>query len=193
MENFLIIALGNYGARYQDTRHNIAWMLVDNFLSMLGQPAQWKKKFRGEYTQITHRQKKIYILKPQTYMNLSGESARPLADFLKIDKKHMLIVQDELDFPFGMVGFKNGGGLAGHNGLKSISQHFGGNDFMRMRLGIDRPIHGDVSHWVLSNFSKEEGSMLQDYLSRASEALDYFLEHGFERAQNYYNKKNLLS
>ena len=115
----LIVALGNPGSEYELTRHNIAWTLVDTHPDISSK--MWKNKFKGEYTDFNIGSGKVYALKPQTFMNLSGESVGPLCQFFKIEPEEILVIQDELDLPFGQIHFKKDGGLAGHNGLKSMS------------------------------------------------------------------------
>lgn len=187
MEDRLIIGLGNPGLKYAGTRHNIAWDLIDQTFSL-----DWKSKFKGEYSSLDDSTGRIYFLKPQTYMNLSGESAKPMMDFFKIKKENILIVHDELDFPFGTVGFKPGGGLAGHNGLKSLALHLGDGEFKRLRLGIGRPVHGTVSDWVLSRFGEAEAPVLDSYFKLAGSALECYIKHGFEKAASLYSKKSIF-
>lgn len=187
----LIVALGNPGLEYELTRHNIAWTLVDTHKDISS--GMWKNKFKGEYTDFNGPQGKVYVLKPQTYMNLSGESVQPLCQFFKIEASEILVIQDELDLSFGQIHFKKGGGLAGHNGLKSITKHMGTPDFYRMRVGIGRPVHGSVSSWVLSKIPSSQDVELGIVMDKSNEALDFFLREGFKKASNEYNKKNFLA
>ncbi|MBT4791938.1 MAG: aminoacyl-tRNA hydrolase [Halobacteriovoraceae bacterium] len=187
----LIVALGNPGLEYELTRHNIAWTLVDTHPKT--QSSNWKSKFKGEYTDFNPGCGKVYILKPQTYMNLSGESVQPLCQFFKILPSEILVVQDELDLPFGQIHFKKGGGLAGHNGLKSITQHMGTQDFFRLRIGIGRPSKGSVSNWVLSKIPVAMNTELEIVMQKGNEALDLFLNEGFKKASTEYNKKDFLA
>lgn len=186
----LIVALGNPGKEYEFTRHNIAWLVVDEtkFVGSLN----WKQKFKGEYIDFNVDGEKRYILKPQTYMNLSGESVVQLAEFFKIKPDEILVVQDELDLPFGQIVFKKGGGLAGHNGLKSIAKCIGTQEFLRLRIGIGRPTRGSVSDWVLSSFYDVSDSDLGKVFKISAEACEYAIESGFDKASQKYSKKNLL-
>lgn len=186
----LIVALGNPGAEYELTRHNIGWLLVDTHPEV--SKNIWKSKFKGEYTDISINGEKVYFLKPQTYMNLSGESVQPLCQFFKITPEEILVVQDELDLPFGQIHFKKGGGLAGHNGLKSITKCMGSQEFYRLRMGIGRPTRGSVSSWVLSKFPPELDQELGIVMEKSNQALDYFLINGYKKASNKYNKVNFL-
>lgn len=189
--DLLVTALGNPGRKYQFTRHNIGWLVLER-LSFFGK-LTWISKFKGLYAQYSVDNHKIYFLMPQTFMNLSGESLVPMASFFKIPLESTIVVHDELDLPFGSIGFKKGGGAAGHNGLKSIIQCTGGQDFHRLRLGIGRPPFGDVSDWVLGQFSKDEQTQIDTYLDKAALALEEFFKVGAQKAANLYNKKSLLS
>lgn len=186
----LIVALGNPGIEYELTRHNIAWILADTHPSLA--TSNWKSKFKGVYTDFSQNGEKVYVLKPETYMNLSGESVQPLCQFFKIEVEEILVIQDELDLPFGQIHFKKGGGLAGHNGLKSITKTMGSPEFYRMRIGIGRPSRGSVSSWVLSKFPIEQNTELEIVMEKSAEALNALLKDGFKKASNTYNKKNFL-
>jgi len=185
----LIVALGNPGREYENTRHNIAWLVIDKFSKI--QNNTWKSKFKGIYTDYSINGEKVIFLKPATYMNLSGESVAPLINFFKIKTSEILVIHDEIDLPFGQIMFKKGGGLAGHNGLKSIAQCVGSQDFLRLRMGIDRPVHGSVSSWVLSKI--DDQISLDLLLEKMSEIIDRLLVDGFEKTSNKFSKKNLIS
>ncbi|MBA2406084.1 MAG: aminoacyl-tRNA hydrolase [Bdellovibrionales bacterium] len=186
----LIVGLGNPGSEYAATRHNIGWMLMD--YSPLFGAANWKSKFKGFYADVSYKGNKFYGLKPQTFMNLSGESVQPLAAFFKIEPSQILVLHDELDIPFGQVHFKMGGGLAGHNGLKSMAACLGTDNFARMRIGIGRPVHGTVANWVLSPFSKEEQVQLPLLLEKLHDPLLSCMVDGLNKV-GIFNKKNFLS
>lgn len=187
----LIVALGNPGRQYENTRHNLGWIIVDNlpFCSSL----RWKEKFKGHYFKTNEFDDDFIYLKPQTFMNLSGESVRPAMDFFKIDVDDILVIHDELDLPFGSLSFKDGGGLAGHNGLKSIAAQLGTQKFKRLRLGIGRPKYGDVSNHVLSPFSSDESALLDDYCRLGAEALDSYMKVGFGKTANKFSKKSIIN
>lgn len=182
----LIVGLGNPGNEYARTRHNIGWMVIDQF------NLNWQKKFKGLYQIETHHGEKLYFLKPQTYMNLSGESVVELMNFFKIKIEEVLVVHDELDHAFGQVSLKKGGGLAGHNGLKSIAEMTGSQEFYRIRLGIGRPVHGSVADYVLGEFSSEEKKCIDTYLTKAKETVDVVISDGFDKAAQTYSKKVLI-
>ncbi|MFW5887740.1 MAG: aminoacyl-tRNA hydrolase, partial [Bacteriovoracia bacterium] len=150
----------------------------------------WKQKFKGLYADHRVNGEKVYFLKPQTYMNLSGESVQVLAHFFKINVEEILVVHDDLDLPYGQIVFKKGGGAGGNNGVQSIIKHMGSNNFHRMRMGIDRPKNGSASKWVLSAFSKSEEKYLGDYLIAAAQALELALNQGLSKAASQFSRKN---
>ncbi|MBP9674506.1 MAG: aminoacyl-tRNA hydrolase [Bacteriovoracaceae bacterium] len=191
MDNFqLIVALGNPGAEYEKTRHNAGFMVLDQLIKEKN--IKLEKKFKGEYGTFEFMGRKIFLLKPQTFMNCSGESVREIMQFFKIPLNAILVLHDELDIPFGHIMFKKGGGLAGHNGLKSIAQELSSQDFARMRIGISRPPQGWAGSWVLDPFSKEEKEFLSLFMQRSQEALLLALQQGLQKVSGLYNKKNLL-
>jgi peptidyl-tRNA hydrolase, PTH1 family len=185
----LVVGLGNPGVEYEFNRHNIGWLCLDQL--EIYDELIWKSKFKGEYASYTLKNsEKVYFLKPQTYMNLSGESVIKLMQFFKIKIDEVLVIHDELDLDFEKLMIKKGGGLAGHNGLKSIASLTGSQEFSRLRLGISRPRGGNVSSWVLTNFSKIEEEILPDFLKNASNAVMDALSLGIKKTQEKYNKKN---
>jgi PTH1 family peptidyl-tRNA hydrolase len=186
----LIVAVGNPGVTYANTKHNIAWMVLDEFPPLKN--VIWKSKFKGLYADGQIAGRKFFGLKPQTYMNLSGEAVQPMAAFFKILPSEILVIHDELDIPFGQVHFKMGGGLAGHNGLKSIAACLGTDQFARMRVGIGRPVHGDVSSWVLGPFGNDERIQLPLLIEKLHDPLQTAMVDGLGKV-GIYNKKNLLA
>jgi len=184
------VALGNPGREYEDTRHNMGWKALEH-LSFWNN-LSWKEKFKGFFAQKSIKGEQVIFLKPQTYMNLSGESVRAAMDFFKISAEDLLVVHDEIDLPFGTLGVKTGGGLAGNNGLKSINQHLSTKDFHRIRIGVGRPRFGDVAAHVLGQFTVEEKINLDDLLNIAAEAIEYYLNHGIKKTQNNFSKKTVL-
>ncbi len=186
----LIVGLGNPGSKYHHTRHNIGWDVFEelSFASEL----KWQDKFKGQYTVLQKPSEKIYFLKPHTFMNLSGESVLPLMNFFKITIDNILVVHDELDLPFGTLAFKKGGGLAGHNGLKSITALLGSQEFRRVRLGIGRPTHGDVSNWVLSGYTGEDNDFFRPFLKGSAAAIEEYISYGFDKAATIYSKKKIV-
>ncbi len=165
---YLIVGLGNPGKKYEQTRHNIGFMAVDAILNSYVSNDKPKKKFNSIIHELQLENKKVIIAKPETFMNNSGDAIIQIVNYFKIKTEDILILHDELDLPFGSIRLKVGGGIAGHNGLKSILSHLD-NTFLRLRLGIDHP--GDrrlVSNYVLGNFSNSEMDNLNslfDYIS----------------------------
>lgn len=163
----LLVGLGNPGKSYENTRHNVGFMLLDAVAEHYGMPG-WNKKFEGLTTSGTVDGKKLVLLKPQTYMNLSGNSVQAAAAFYKIKPEHMLVVHDELDLAVGAMRYKTGGGDAGHNGLKSITAALGPN-YGRLRLGIGRPEHkSQVADYVLHPFGAADALTIAERLSALS-------------------------
>ena len=164
----LVCALGNPGREYARTRHNSGWMI----LGALPFSLAFEKKFKGEYAGyfLTPGTRTLF-LKPLTFMNKSGESLRACTDFFSIAPDEILVVHDDLELGFGAVQTKSGGGLGGHNGLKSIVQHTGTKDFKRLRFGIGRPAKGSVSSYVLSRFTHDEEIELERHIKSAADIL----------------------
>ncbi len=173
---YLIVGLGNPGKEYSKNRHNIGFMTVDEIARDNHFPA-FKSKFQGAYSEGRIANQKVMLLKPQTYMNESGQSVGKVAKFYKIPPSNIIVMYDELDIPFKRVKIKQGGGSGGHNGIKSIDAHLGNKDYWRVRMGIDHP--GDknrVSGYVLSDFSKAEQAELDDYIYAVVKYCDLLIE-----------------
>lgn len=185
----LVVGLGNPGRAHEGQRHNVGFMAVDALARAQGWP-EWKPKFGGLFTRGELQGRPVALLKPQTFMNLSGESAQPAAAFLKVEPPQVLVVHDELDLPWNDVRLKSGGGHAGHNGLRSLIQHLGSPDFVRVRVGIGRPPPGwEVHGWVLSGFDPVERAELPAVLDRANDAVRRVLEDGLAPAMKAVNTK----
>ncbi len=184
----LLVGLGNPGRDYASHRHNVGFMVVDEVMRRAS--ASWSAKFKGEVGRLEIRSHSAIALKPQTYMNLSGESVGACARFYGVGVEDVLVIHDELDIPYGEVRVKPGGGHAGHNGLRSIFQHFAPKgDFARVRVGIGRPKHGDVSSFVLSSFSADERIDLDTVLQRGADAVECFVTDGLHTTMNRFNTR----
>ncbi len=170
----LIVFLGNPGNKYEQTRHNASWLCLKALPGI--ELVQWKEKFNGKWCDYGLPGQVVRLLKPGTFMNRSGDSVVRAVSFFKVETHEILVIHDELELPFGTVQFRKGGGLGGHNGLRSIRQQLGTGDFYRLRLGISRPPHGDVSRWVLAPFSQEEQPMLPVYWSRSARILESLIQ-----------------
>jgi PTH1 family peptidyl-tRNA hydrolase len=186
----LVAALGNPGFKYADTRHNIGWMVVEclSFADEL----HWQQKFNGQYAAAHIDGEKILFLKPETYMNLSGRSVGPAAQFFDIEVEEILVIHDDLELPFGVLGFKQGGGLGGHNGLRSVTAALGSQDFNRLRLGISRPDHSDITAHVLSPFSEDEAALLPPFLEEAATLLEQSLTADFHTVAARFRKEKII-
>lgn len=185
----LVAGLGNPGPKYADHRHNVGFMVVDRLAERAGSPG-FREKFKGEMAKVRLGGQDCIVLKPMTYMNLSGESVQKAMQFFKVGLDHLLVVHDELDLPLGQVRVKIGGGLAGHNGLRSIAKHCGGNGFLRLRVGIGRPEgKQQVESYVLSDFGSMERAELGDVLDRAVEAVEAVADKGPRAAMNAVHRR----
>jgi peptidyl-tRNA hydrolase, PTH1 family len=162
----MIVFLGNPGQQYKNTRHNAGWMCCDQISEIRYE--NWQNKFKGSWLSYGNGDKKVIFLKPETFMNKSGESVSAAAAFFKIKPHEILVVHDDLEQKYGVISFRSGGGLAGHNGLKSISGQLGTKDYHRFRIGIGRPIHGSVSSWVTGRFTREEEIHLELILEKSA-------------------------
>jgi peptidyl-tRNA hydrolase, PTH1 family len=187
----LIVGLGNPGREYAATRHNVGWMAIDRLASDLGAPEP-RKKFHGDCAKASIEGRDCILLEPGTYMNDSGRSVEAAARFYRTEPADMIVVHDEVDLGFGDVRLKQGGGHAGHNGLRSIVQHLGTADFVRVRVGIGRPpagFSGDMADWVLSQFSASDRAELPDVISRAVGAIRRVAEVGLAQAMKETNTR----
>lgn len=188
----LVAGLGNPGPEHARTRHNIGQMALDRL--PFADELSWGAKFKGALAARGAGDARTWFLKPGTYMNLSGESVGPACAYHKIPPEDVLVVHDELDLRFGVMAFKGGGGLAGHNGLRSVAQALGSTDFKRLRLGVGRPLDGrDPRAHVLGRFDEGERAALDDLLTEAGRAVALFSEKGFERAASAYSRRDVLA
>lgn len=185
----LIVGLGNYGEEYASHRHNIGFMLLDKLAKSFSLDERWGYRSKGLYHIVRVGEKTLYLLKPRTYMNLSGESLRPFLNFYKISLEDLLVVHDDIDLQLGAMIFKEQGGFGGHKGLKSIGEQMGTANFKRLRLGIGRPISSSVSDWVLSSF--DERDSVENIVTTALEAVLYCIEKGFDEAYRNLNHRKV--
>jgi len=184
---FLLIGLGNPGREYKDTRHNFGFMLIDRIAVRLNARGM-KVQSKAIVMNTTHEERKLILAKPQTFMNLSGQSVQGLVHFYKIPLTNVMILSDDLDIPFGTVRIRASGGPGGQRGLSSILEKLGTKDVPRMRLGIGRPPgRMDPSAYVLQNFSRDEMQTLSEVLDHGVEATLAFVTHGLNKAMNEFN------
>jgi PTH1 family peptidyl-tRNA hydrolase len=186
--DLLVVGLGNPGREYARNRHNAGWLVVDELARR--HAGSWKAKFSGQLAEIRVEGHKLALLKPETYMNESGRSVGSAAKFFKVEPDAVLIVHDEGDFDLGRLELKFGGGLGGHNGLRSIAQHLKTQDFLRLRIGVGRPERGDprpLADYVLSDFEPHDDA--ETLIARAADAVEQLDAEGLERAQARVNRR----
>ena len=187
-ETFLIVGLGNPGKDYAATRHNVGFMVLDRLARRLGAEWEMNKKFTARLAKGRQDGNTVLLNKPQGYMNLSGQSVAPLANFYQIPTGRIVVVVDDLDLPLGAVRMRPGGGTGGHRGLDSIQGSLGKDDFPRLRLGIGRPEpNRDVSGFVLGKFADSETGLLEKVLETAADQLACWVMQGIGQAMNEYN------
>ncbi len=179
----LIVGLGNPGPNYEKTRHNIGFMVIDELISRHNASKISSSAFNGELFKFQNH----FLLKPLTFMNLSGESIQKVKNFYKIER--VVVVHDDLDLPFGTLRFKFGGGHGGHNGLKSTDEKIS-REYVRVRMGIGKPEHkGEVSSYVLGEFNEEESKYLKQWIEHTCDAIEYLLENSLEDVSSKYTIK----
>ena len=184
--DLLIAGLGNPGARYELDRHNVGWMVVDELARRHG--ATFKSKFNGRLSETRVGEARVALLKPETYMNESGRSITAAARFFKAAPEEVLVVHDDVDLEVGRLQARLGGGLAGHNGLRSISQSLGTPEFLRLRIGVGRPGRGDprdVADYVLMPFEAHDDR--DAIVARAADAVETLLTEGLDVTQQRFN------
>jgi PTH1 family peptidyl-tRNA hydrolase len=186
--DLLVVGLGNPGREYAQHRHNAGAMVADELARRHG--GSWRSKFSGQLAEIRLDGHKVALLKPETYMNESGRAVGAAARFYKLAPDAVLVVHDEGDFDLGRLELKYGGGLAGHNGLRSIAQHLKTQDFLRLRIGVGRPERGDprpLADYLLSNFEPHDDP--ETLIARAADAVEQLDAEGLERAQRNVNRR----
>lgn len=184
--DLLVAGLGNPGREYDRTRHNVGWLVLDELARRHG--GSWRSKFSSSLAEVRLDGLRLGLLKPETYMNESGRSVGAATRFFKVEPERLLVVHDDVDLEAGRLQARAGGGLAGHNGLRSLAQHLGAQDFLRLRIGVGRPGRGDkrpVSDWVLSPFGAEEDA--EALVARAADAVETIASEGLETAQGRFN------
>lgn len=183
----LVVALGNVGDKYSFTRHNMGFMVADYWAVNEGFSFREESKLKCLFTKIKFNNEDIIIIKPTTYMNLSGEAVSLVMNYYKIDVSDILVIYDDLSIELGRLRFRASGSDGGHNGIKSVIQHAGTNKFARLKIGIgpQPPIPSEA--FVLQNFSKEQEPVLKDTLKSALDAVKCYLTDGLDKAQNKFN------
>ena len=184
--DLLVAGLGNPGREYASTRHNAGWLVADELASR--HDGSWRSKFSGRLAEVRLGELRLGLLKPETYMNESGRSIGPAARFFKVEPPSLLVVHDDVDLDEGRLQLRLGGGLAGHNGLRSIAQTLGSHEFLRLRIGVGRPGRGDrrsVADYVLTDFDPTVD--VPALIGRAADAVETMAREGLEVAQQRFN------
>ncbi len=183
----MIIGLGNPGKQYEKTRHNIGFRVIDEVCDRLNAPPM-QSKFNGMYTTIHRPEGKVMLVKPLTYMNLSGECVRPLMDYFNVEIDDIIVIYDDLDFSPGELRLRQRGSAGGHNGMKSLIAHLGTDKFNRIRMGIGRPTTGmNIADYVLSSFSKDEKLLIEDTIKKGADACEVAIDKSFLDVMNDFN------
>ncbi|MEM6993013.1 MAG: aminoacyl-tRNA hydrolase [Myxococcota bacterium] len=189
---WLLVGLGNPGPKYAGNRHNVGFMVAERWLDRHWPPGisdPWRDKFHGRYAVGQGPFGRCIVLQPQTYMNRSGKSVLAAAQFYRVPPQQIIVAYDEIDFDFGRVAIKKGGGHGGHNGIRDLVTLLPSKDFLRIRVGVGRPPRGgDVSNWVLGNFAGTDAAELPDIIDRAEQAASAIMEHGVGPAMNEFNQ-----
>lgn len=187
-----MVGLGNPGPRYQLTRHNAGFMALDTWANQILPNARWKNQLKAESLKLNDPE--ILFIKPQTFMNLSGDSARAYFDFFKLDLENLLVVHDEADIPFGEIRFQKNRGHGGHNGVRDLHLKLGSSNYARLKIGVGKDPTGQLgtADFLLSPFSKLEIELLPEFLKLICEALNFWMQEGFERAANQFNSKKVV-
>ena len=183
----MIAGLGNPGAEYAQTKHNVGFMLVDALADRLNAPA-WKEDFFSAVTEVRIGGEKVFLVKPLTYMNNSGEAVGPMLSYYKMTADDLTVVHDDMDIPAGTVRIRKKGSSGGHNGIKSIIAHVGGENFARVRIGVGRPPAGwTVINHVLAPFLAEDAPKIREAIGYLLPAVECIVTDGVELAMNRYN------
>lgn len=181
----IIVGLGNPGAKYKDTRHNVGFKVVEELACRFGVEKE-ECKYDAIIGHIRIGTEKVFLMKPLTYMNLSGKAVAPFVNFYKLDLKDLLVIYDDMDLPLGTLRIRAKGGTGGHKGVASITDMLKSRDFARIRLGIGRPSDETID-WVLGRFSPEEQPVMEDAVKKAADAAECWVLEGIEKAMNKYN------
>lgn len=186
--SWLVVGLGNIGDQYEGTRHNVGFQVVDELAERAGVPVQ-KLKYRALTNTVQIGGEKVLLMKPVTFMNLSGEAVRPAADFYKVSPDHVLVISDDVALPVGKLRVRRGGSAGGHNGLKDIIRHLGTDQFPRVKVGVGEKPHPDydMADWVLGKFQGEDKKIIDQAVKRAADAVGLLLSQGVDKAMSRYN------
>ena len=185
---WLLVCLGNPGKQYENTRHNIGFMAADA-LEKRENTKFNKLRYRALSGEVTIAGQRVLVLKPQTYMNLSGEAVKLAGAFYKIPPERVIVISDDVSLPLGKLRIRANGSAGGHNGLKNIIQHLGTDAFPRIKVGVGAPAHPEheMVDWVIGNFTPQEKKVVSEAVGRAADAVECLIEKGVSEAQNKFN------
>lgn len=183
---YIFVGLGNPGVRYDSTRHNIGFEVIDHFSRTHHIPVR-KIKHKALIGEGRINGEQVVLIKPQTYMNLSGESLQSIIRFYKIPLENLVVIYDDIDLETGKIRIRQQGGSGTHNGMRSILSHLNSEGFPRIRMGVGKPLQGDLADYVLGRFRPEEIPLMENAIVRASEALECIVKDGLQKAMNRYN------
>ena len=184
----IVVGLGNPGAEYSATRHNVGFLAVEE-LAKRWEISSWRSRHEALVAEYRENSESVLLVKPQTYMNLSGVAVGEISRWYKLKADDVIVIYDDLDLPVGKLRLRPQGGSGGHRGIESILAHLGTENFYRVRIGIGRPPAGwETANYVLGRFSPEEAPKVADTIVKAAEAVEYILKHGITKAMNIYSK-----
>ncbi|MEL6928465.1 MAG: aminoacyl-tRNA hydrolase [Cyanobacteria bacterium J06600_6] len=189
----LIVGLGNPEPKYDNTRHNIGFAVIDELAKVWQMPLKENKRFQGQFAEGAVSGKKVRLLKPLTYMNRSGQSVRAVTDWYKVQPSSVLVVYDDMDLPVGRLRIRASGSAGGHNGMKSIIAHLGVKEFPRLRIGIGKSDQSGTISYVLGKFAPQESKAIEEILYVSVKAIELSLKQGIEQSMNRYNGFSLDS
>ncbi len=193
-EPLVLAGLGNPGKKYENTRHNLGFMLADKCQELFAPDSdkKWRDKYDAQVLETQYEGQRLILCKPQTFMNLSGKAVVKLIKSSNATLNSLVVAYDDIDLPLGALRLKKGGGDGGHRGLRSIIDSVGSPEFVRLRMGVGRPEESDreqeVSDWVLKKLSKDELEVVSSLVDKAAQAVKEYLSHGLKTTQNFYNK-----
>lgn len=185
---WMIVGLGNPGSKYAFNRHNIGFIAVDLIHQNFGRPT-WKTQDKAQICKINWNGQECLLVKPQTFMNLSGESVIPLLHYYKIPVENLCVIQDDIDQSFAQIKLQTNRGHGGHNGIRNITEQLGHANYTRLKIGVGKPVHEkmNVADWVLQNFSSDEMSVLPQLLDLSLQAIEALLKDGYAKASTRFN------
>jgi PTH1 family peptidyl-tRNA hydrolase len=181
----VVVGLGNPGSRYAGTRHNVGFAVID-YLAQGPHAGRFQVRFQAEIAELVEDPHKVLLVKPQTFMNLSGRSVREVLDFYQLPTEELLVVCDDINLPLGKLRIRARGSAGGHNGLRDIQNHLGSSEYPRLRIGVDLPPEDAVEH-VLSRFRPSERPVIDEAIQTAAQAVLVWLHHGIDACMNQYN------